>query len=60
MSDDANVPMDAVAENAKAIVQAAIEWRRAVGPSPVMTAAEWKLFAACEQYGDRFKGLRAQ
>jgi len=59
MSDDINVPADATAMQAEAIVRAAIAWAWTVQPDDRMGRNDWKLYEACTQYGDDFKGLRA-
>ena len=58
--NDMNVPMDAIAMHAEEIVKAAIIWRWSLDSNPMLTAAEWKLFEATGEYGDTFRGLRAQ
>ena len=60
MSDDANVPMDAIADQAEAVIKAAIVWRWAAEADPRMTQAEWKLYEATNAYGSEFKGVRAK
>jgi hypothetical protein len=62
MSDTSasNVPMDVVAENAEAVVKAAIAWRWSQAKEPVLTVAEWRLYEATGNYGSDYKGLRAQ
>jgi len=59
MSDE-NVPIDAIAMHAEAIVKAAIGWAWALDADPRMTREEWTLFEACKIYGDEFKGMRAR
>ena len=62
MSDSENVPMDATAEQAKAVVEAAIAWARSVSheSGQLMTEQEWELRSALKRYGDKYKGLRAR
>ena len=59
MSDTQNVPVDATAEQAEAILVAAIKWGweqdRTV--SAIMTRTEWELISALDAYGDKWKGL---
>lgn len=55
-----NVPADATAMKAEAIVFAALSWRRSadVLMTDKFTREEWALVEACEAYGDRYKGVR--
>lgn len=56
MSDE-NVPMDATAMQAEAIVKAAIAWRLRQETDPIMNLEEFRLYEACKEYGDQFKGV---
>ena len=57
--NDANVPMDVTAMQAEAVVKAAIAWRYEKGHDPILSTYEWRLYDALNNYGDKFKGLRA-
>lgn len=56
------VPMDVTAEQAEAVLRAAISWAWDIPTHQEhkMTRHEWVLFEALRKYGDEFKGLRAQ
>jgi len=59
-SGDSNVPADATAMQAEAVVRAAIEWRNGLEDDPKLSREEWVLYDALTRYGSEFKGLRAQ
>ena len=59
MMEAENLPVDAIAMDAEAIVKAAIEWKRWQGERKPMTREEWLLDAACDSYGYIYKGLRS-
>jgi len=56
---DENVPADVTAEQAEAIVKAAIAWRWQQDDNTRFTREEWRLHEATGSYGDTYKGLRA-
>lgn len=58
--DNENVPIDAVALRAEAVVRAAIDWGFTVDVDGSFTRQQWKLYDALLEYGDEFKGLRAR
>lgn len=60
MTNEENAPMDATAMHAEAIIRAAIEWRFERGDHTLMNRAEWKLFEACNEYGDQYRGVRGR
>ena len=60
MNDNSNVPMDATAMQADAVIKAAIAWRLDNDGGGLMSRAEWELFMATNAYGDKFKGTRGK
>lgn len=57
-SKEENVPIDATAMQAAVVIQAAIRWRFMKGDDPLMNQEEWRLYEACNDYGDKFKGVK--
>jgi len=57
--DDSTVPIDATAEQAEALVKAAIAWAGEAAQERTLTREEWKLLEACQSYGDHYRGLRS-
>ena len=62
MTNEENIPMDATAAQAEAVVIAAIAWGWASGSQMQarLTREEWALMEALKGYGDKFKGLKAR
>lgn len=59
MSDE-NVPMDVTAMLAESVIRAALAWRYEQRGHPALQPVEWRLYEACNHYGDKYKGLRGQ